>query len=96
MNNDYSADLVTLIDEDGKEHNFEIMDVIEENGAEYYALSPAYDNKADLLEDNGEYYILEVIEENGEEQLAEVMDEDLRRHLSDIFEQRFEDSFYED
>ena len=96
MNSDYSADLITLIDEDGIEHNFEIMDVVEENGVEYYALTPAYENKADLIDDNGEYFILELIEENGEEQLAEVIDEDLRRHLSNIFEQRFEESFYED
>lgn len=96
MINDFSADLITLVDEDGIEHNFEIMDVIEENGTEYYALSPAFDNGADLLDDSGEYYILEVVEEDGEEQLAEVVDEELRRHLSRIFEQRFEESFYED
>ncbi len=96
MNSDYSADLITLVDEDGIEHNFEIMDVVEENGTEYYALSHVYDDKADLLNDNGEYFILEVIEEDGEEQLAEVVDEDLRNRLSKIFEQRYEDSFYED
>lgn len=96
MNSEYSADLITLIDEDGVEHNFEIMDVIEENGSEYYALSPAYEDKSQLINDNGEYYILEVVEENGEEQLAEVMDEALRTKLSRIFEERFEDSFYED
>ena len=96
MNNDFSADLITLVDEDGIEHNFEIMDVVEYNGNEYYALSPVFDNKADMLDDDGEYYILEVIEEDGEEQLAEVIDEDLRKTLSDIFEQRFEDYFYED
>lgn len=96
MNSDYSADLITLIDEDGVEHNFEIMDVVEENGTEYYALSPAYEDKAELLNDTGEYFILEVIEEDGEEQLAEVIDEDLRNRLSRIFEERFEESFYED
>lgn len=96
MNNDYSADLITLVDEEGIEHNFEIIDIYEENGTEYYALCPAYDNKADLINDSGEYFILEVIEEDGEEQLAEVVDEALRKRLSAIFEQRFEDSFYED
>lgn len=96
MIEDFSADLITLVDEDGVEHNFEIMDVIQENGTEYYALSPAFDNGEDLLNDSGEYFILEVIEEDGEEQLAEVIDEELRSRLSRIFEQRFEDSFYED
>lgn len=96
MDKDFSPDLITLVDEDGLEHNFEIMDVIEENDTEYYALMPVYENSEDILQDSGEYYILEAIEENGEEQMAEVMDENLRKRLSDIFEERFNNFFYED
>lgn len=96
MNNDFSADLITLIDDEGKEHNFEIMDIIEEMGVEYYALSSVSDDKTDILQDDGDYYILEVIEENGEQQLAEVIDPKLRNKLSKIFEERFNDYFYND
>jgi uncharacterized protein YrzB (UPF0473 family) len=94
MNNDYSPDLITLLDEDNREHTFEILDTYEYDGSLYYALMPVYENKGDMLNDSGEYTILEVLEDDGEQQLAEVEDEELRRELSAIFEERFNDSFY--
>ncbi len=94
--NEFSADLITLLDEDGKEQNFEILDVIVENDTEYYALLPVYENSEDILNDSGEYYILESVEENGEEQLVEVLDEELLSRLNQIFEDRFNEAFYED
>ena len=94
MNNEYSPDLITLLDEDNREHTFEILDTYEYDGTLYYALTPYYENKGDLLYDSGEYTILEVLDDGGEEQLAEVTDEKLRRTLCDIFEERFNESFY--
>lgn len=94
MDNSFSPDLITLIDENGIEHNFEILDQIEENDNRYFALMPVFENKDDMLYDSGEYTILEAVEENGEEQLAEVEDEELRRRLSLVFEERFNDMFY--
>lgn len=96
MDKEFSADLITLIDDEGKEHNFEIMDVITQDETEYYALLPVYENQDDILNDNGEYFILEAIEEDGEQQFAEVIDAQLRRKLSQIFEDRFNNMFYED
>lgn len=96
MDNEYAPDLITLVDEDGIEHNFEILDVIEENGTEYYALMPTFENSEEALQDSGEYYILEAVEEDNEQQLAEVMDEELRQRLSNIFEERFNEMFFED
>ena len=95
MDNSFSPDLITLLDENGVEHNFEILDQIEKNDNRYFALMPVYENSLDMLSSNGEYTILEAIEVNGEEQLAEVEDEELRRRLSNIFEERFNDMFYE-
>ena len=77
MDNSYKPDLITLIDEDNVEHNFEILDTIENEKGVFYALYPIYDNAKDSVDDSGEYYIMEVIEEDGEEQLAEVQDEAL-------------------
>ena len=94
MNDSFSPDLITLLDENGVEHNFEILDQIEENNTTYYALMPVYENGADMLADSGEYTILEAVEENDEEQLAEIEDDELRRRLSRIFEDRFNDMFY--
>ena len=96
MENNYSPDLITLLDEDGRELTLEILDIYEENDRVFYALMPVYDNKEDLLYDSGEYTILEVVDEDGEEQLAEVDDAELKLRLSKIFEDRFNDMFYED
>lgn len=96
MDNEFAPDLMTLIDEDGGEHSFEILDVIEENDNTYYALMPVYENSEDMLKDSGEYYILETVTQDGEEQLAEVIDEALRNRLSEIFEERFNNMFYDD
>lgn len=93
MDNAYQPDLITLIDEDNVEHNFEILDTIETEKGFFYALYPIYDTAEESVEDSGEYYIMEVIEENGEEQLAEVEDDALLDELSAIFEKRFEELF---
>ena len=93
MDNEYKPDLITLIDEDNVEHNFEILDVIENEKGVFYALYPIFDTADETVEDSGEYYIMEVIEVDGEEQLAEVEDEALLDELSAIFEQHFEEMF---
>ena len=93
MDNEYKPDLITLIDEDNDEHNFEILDTIENDKGVFYALYPIFDNAEDSVEDAGEYYIMEVIEEDGEEQLAEVEDDALLDELSAVFEQHFEELF---
>lgn len=93
MENEYKPDLITLIDEDNVEHNFEILDTIEDDRGVFYALYPIFDDPEAALSDSGEYYIMEVIEEDGEEQLAEVEDEALLDELSAIFEAHFEELF---
>ena len=93
MNKDYSPDLITLVDDEGVEHNFEILDTLEYEDVLYYALYPVFDDPADSLADSGEYYIMEVVEEDGEQELSEVEDDELADKLAEIFEARFEEIF---
>ena len=93
MGNEYKPDLITLVDEDNVEHNFEILDTIENGKGVFYALYPIFHNAQESVEDSGEYYIMEVIEENGEEQRAEVEDEALLDELAAVFEKHFEEMF---
>ena len=95
MNNDYSPDLITLLDDDNQERSFEILDIIEEDDRQYYALMPVYEDKAEMLNSSGEYIILESAEDNGEQLLLEVEDRELRERLSRIFEEHFDEMFYE-
>lgn len=96
MDKDFAPDLITLIDDENVEHNFEILDTIENDNGIFYALLPVFDDADSAVADDGEYYIMEVIEEDGEEQLAEVDDDALLDELAEIFEKRFEKLFYED
>ena len=50
---EYGADLLTLLDEDGNEHQFEVADTMEYEGEEYMALVPVFDDPEDLLEGTG-------------------------------------------
>lgn len=93
MDNEFKPDLITLIDEENIEHNFEILDTIENEKGVFYALYPVFETAEEAVEDNGEYYIMEVIEEDGEEQLAEVDDEALLDELAAVFEKHFEELF---
>lgn len=95
-NEEYEADLITLLDDENVEHTFEIIDKIERDDNVYYALLPVYDDAQEQLEDDGEYYIFQTIEEDGEELLLEVEDDTLLDELAAIFEKHFEEIFGED
>lgn len=95
MDNEYEADLLTLIDDEGTEHEFEIIDELENDDGHFMALVPTQQDPEDLSSDAETYYIFEVIEEDGEEQLQEVEDDALLDKLADIFETRFNDAYYD-
>lgn len=96
MSEDFAPDLITLIDDENVEHNFEILDTIENEKGLFYALYPVFDDAQQAVSDEGEYYIFEVIEEDNEEQLAEIEDEELLDELAQVFEERFEKLFSEE
>ena len=90
MNEDFSPDLLTLVDEDGQEHEFEILDIIENDEGCFYALLPTFEDPQDQVEADGSYYIFQAFEEDGEQQLAEVEDDELADRLAAEFEKRFD------
>lgn len=96
MNDEYGADLLTLVDDEGKEHEFEILDVIENEDGCFYALLPTFETPQEKVDAEGTYYIFEAIEEDGEQQLAEIEDEALLDKLAAQFESRFEELYDDD
>jgi len=90
---EYGPDIMTLMDEDGQEHEFEVVDSIEEDENRYLALVPVYENADESLDDSGELVILKVIEDNGEEFLEPIQDEEEFNKISNIFMERLEDEF---
>lgn len=60
------------------------------------ALVPTQQDPEDLSSDAETYYIFEVVEEDGEEQLQEVGDDALLDKLADIFENRFNEAYFDE
>lgn len=96
MDHEYEADLLTLIDDEGQEHEFEIIDELETDDGHFMALVPTQQDPDDLSTDAETYYIFEVVEIDGEEQLQEVESDELVDQLAEIFEARFNEAFYDE
>ena len=91
---EYGPDILTLQDEDGNDHEFEVLDSLEEDTNRYLALLPVLDDPQEAVEDDGELVILKVIGEDDEEYLEAIEDEDEFDRIADIFMKRLED-YYE-
>lgn len=92
-NKEYNPDIITVEDDEGKVHTFEVADKIETDDARYVALIPVYDDPEELLSGDAELIVLEVIEENGDELLAPIEDENTLNEIGSIFEERLQDLY---
>ena len=91
-------DVISLLDEDGKEHEFEIVDALELEEKQYLALVPLYDESQaeEALEDSGELVILRVSEEedeDGGQYLDAIDNEEEYNRVAELFMGRLEDYF---
>ena len=89
----YDPDIVTVVDDDGVEHQFEVLDRIETDDTKYVAMIPVFDDNESLLDDSGELIILRVIEENGETVLEPIEDDDEFNEIGRVFEDRLSEMF---
>lgn len=95
-NNDTEKDIINLLDEEGVEHEFEIIDALEYNDQQYMAMIPTYDTPEAELEDSGELVILRVSDEedeSGEAFMEAIEDEAEYKAVADLFMERLEDEF---
>lgn len=90
---EYEQNILTLVDEEGEEHEFEIVDTLDENEESYIALVPVFDDPDDVLEDSGELVVLKVATDDGEEFLEAIEDEAEFDRISAIFMERLKDTF---
>ena len=89
---DYGNDIVTLVDENGKETEFEIVDSLVTENNEYFALIPT-ETPDNIGTDDGELVILKVVEEDGEEFLEPIEDDEEYEEISEIFIDRLEELY---
>ncbi len=94
---DLGADLYTLVDEEGVEQTFELMDTYEtDEGELYYALVPYYENPEDMVEADTELVVLRSEEdENGEETLVSIDDDAEYERIGQIFMDRLSETYDE-
>ena len=98
QNDRLEKDVISLLDEEGREHEFEIVDALELGDQQYLALVPLYDESQaeEALEDSGELVILRVSEEedeDGGQYLDAIEDEDEYNRVAELFMGRLEDYF---
>ncbi|MEW5784827.1 MAG: DUF1292 domain-containing protein [Bacillota bacterium] len=79
-NGEERTDLVTLVDEEGNEHDFTIIDIFPVNLKQYAILVPVnyeaeQEDEEINLDDDAYIFRIDLDEENGEETLVEVEDE---------------------
>lgn len=90
---EFSANIISLTDEDGIEHSFELVDTVDQDGTLYVALI-ADANNPDMLDGDGNLVIMKsVAEENGEEILELIEDDDEFERISEIFMERLGDLY---
>lgn len=84
--------IIVLNDEDGKEVQFEFLDLVELDSEEYVVLLPIAEEGED---DDGEVVILKVedTESEDEESYVSVDDEEVLSKVFEIFKEKFKDEF---
>ena len=85
----YGSDFITIVDDDGKEYELEVLSSLDYNGCTYLAVIPA-EGSQDTLD--LEVSILKAVDENGEEILVTIDDDDeLEAVYSALMDLMYED-----
>lgn len=96
LENEYIPEIYTLEDDEGNEHTFELVDVLEVEGCRYYAMIP-YTEEGELAippadmsgeEDIDELVILKSDPEDPEEMLASIDDDEEYERIGQMFMDR--------
>ena len=88
MADNFGSDFITIVDEDGTEHELEVLSTLEYNGETYMAVVPAGSGDEEELEVS----ILKTVEEDGESILTAIEDEAELEAVYDLIM----DSLYEE
>ena len=83
MADEYGSDFLTIVDEDGKEYELEVLSTLEYNGETYMAVIPA-DAGEEGAELSLEVNILKSTEEDGEPLLCAIEDENELKAVYDL------------
>ena len=88
---EFEGGIVTVLDDDGAEHQFELIDTLELDGAQYVALLSL--EEEEILESDGELILLEITQEDGKDILTAIEDETVFQQVAAQFEERLADLY---
>ncbi len=84
--NELLPDIYTLVDDEGNEQAFELLDEMELDDERYFALAPYFDDPAQLVEEECDLVILKAVtSEDGEELMATIDNEEEYEKVGNIF-----------
>ncbi|MCW3490409.1 DUF1292 domain-containing protein [Dethiobacter alkaliphilus] len=87
MTEETRDDIVTLVDEDGQEHSFMVLDIIPVNENEYAILVPTEDGLINSESEEQEAVIFRIDEAEGEQTLTVVEDDDEWESVAQAWEE---------
>lgn len=94
FDNEMAADLYTLVDEDGVEQQFEMLDTMEVGDDRYYALVPYYDDPTKEIEADTELVVLKSeYDDNNEESLVSIDDDAEYERIGNMFLERLNEIY---
>lgn len=94
MSNEYGNDIIGLIDEEGNEASYEMIDALERDGVTYVALLPVSDDPEEQLDEDYQVLILKMVpDEEGEEMLVSLDSEEEFNEVWAAFEDRLSDDY---
>ncbi len=81
-------EVITLVDEDGQEQDFEVIDIVHLEGSKYAILLPLEETGDDEGDDEGEAIILKFEQdEDGNEILVDIEDDEEWEKVADYWEE---------
>ncbi|MBO5783938.1 MAG: DUF1292 domain-containing protein [Clostridia bacterium] len=94
MSNEFGNDIIGLVDEEGNEASYEMIDALEKDGVTYVALLPYCEDPEEQLDEDYQVMILKMVpDENGEEMLLSLDNEAEFNEVWAAFEDRLSDDF---
>ena len=94
MSNEFGNDIIGLVDEEGNEASYEMIDALERDGVTYVALLPVSENPVEQLDEDYQVMILKMVpDENGEEMLLSLDNEEEFNEVWAAFEDRLSDDY---
>ena len=91
---EYNPDIYTLVDEEGVEQTFELLDIMELDGERYFALIPYYGDAEEVMDSDGDLIVLKSeMDENGEELMVSIDDDEEYDRIGQLFIDKLNDMF---